>query len=1033
MYNILFNIGLKFHPEKEVMVETRRHTGKGRMDSRIGAIVIEYKHRSKLESQQNISSAINQIEEYIISISNKNSNETIGFLTDGLSLYEIRANNGVIFSRSGKSEINEQNLKKIVEIIISLERSALTSENLIRDFCGEYNQGVLFEVARICNEILTTRSTPKTKMLQSEWEELFRLAHEDQSQQKRIQDRRKILSDIFERKFEDASSEYQALFALHTAYAIVLKTMAFRVVSDLKFDSPMIKYRDLIGADSQGLRSFYSDLEDGEIFRKIGILNLLEGDFFLWYSDKGQWNQELSDSIKNVIEILARYEDISKIFSQIGAIDLFRELYEATVPQVVRASFGEVYTPLWLAQHVLRSSILNENWRMLDPCGGSGTFIIAAISQIRKDENNMRSKQEMLDQILKRVVAIDLNPLSVLTMRINYFIHISDLLPDDVSNLVIPVYLGDSSYLPEKVNITGIYCLKYKLNTLKSPISIELPVSLVEDTPTFVQLMYKYERLIKNKDSKSASKLLIESLDEDEKREDIKEKINNLTDQLVGLEEKKWNGIWARIITNFLITACLGHFSNVVGNPPWIDWKNLPAGYREKVKSICIERKLFSGAGRTGGINLNICALIAHVAATNWLDDSGRLAFLMPKELAYQASYEGWRQSVGGENRTILEFHDWSKAGHPFNSVKEDFLTYIIGEKKIKISDLFNIIQTTQYIKKRGRRPKAHEWDDIDEAMENLNIVLNVAGQIIPNSTAYTFAKDEQRLRDFSEISGECAYVGREGIEFFPQELLLFTYVKSRQDRKEVILKNKQMNKSKYKVPSQKVVLETKFLYPLVKGPEIERFRHNYSGLITPFPYEKSIPNKPIDINLLEIQSPMLLSYYKKFQPIIEEQTAFSDKIRGPDAGEFYGLARTGPYSFQEVYVAFRDNSKWRAAVITSTKMPWGERRRFVFQNHAASMCERKDKSGYINEDEAHYICAILNAPIVEEFIYASSDNRSFKIRPPIFIPKFDTNNEKHMKLVELSKEAHESTDIYIYLEKINEIYLELCKERRSP
>lgn len=1030
LYATLREIGVSFHPEKESMVETIRHTGKGRADSRIGAVVIEYKHRSKLSSQNDIKKAIRQLEDYLLAISKNATCEMTGFLTDGLSLYEIRVENAIVFFRSGKSNVDETSLLNLIKVMILLEQRALTAKNLIEDFCGEANQGIVFNLAKKLYKILSYNSTFKTKMLQSEWEEIFRLAHEDTSQQKRIQDRREVLTRIFNEKLSNAQSEYQALFALHTAYAIVLKLMAFRVVSDLKFGSTLTDYRSLIDADSEALRSFCSYLEDGEIFRAIGILNLLEGDFFLWYSDRNQWNDELAKGIRDVLEILAKYEGVAEIFSRTGAVDLFRELYEATVPQVVRSSFGEIYTPYWLAQHVLRSSILKDNWRMLDPCGGSGTFVIAAISQLKVEEKN-KPKEAILEQILNRITAIDLNPLSVLTTRINYFINISDLLPEMISNLVIPVYLGDSSYVPEKINVFGIECLRYKLNTLKKPISVELPVALVEDTPKFVNLMYNYEHLIKNADEEAASKLLIDSLGFEQHRADIEDKIMDLTRQLVNLEKNKWNGIWARILTNFLITGCLGRFSNIVGNPPWIDWKNLPAGYREKVKSICIERKLFSGAGRTGGINLNICALITHVSITNWLDKHGRLAFLMPRELACQASYEGWRQSVGGKERALLAFHDWSKAGHPFDPVKEDFLTYVIGDSKLLEERPFNAIQNTQYIKKAGKRAKSHEWRDVLEAMKNLKVIPSIAGQIIPGSTIYTFAIDEQKLHNFSKVAGDCAYIGREGIEFFPQELQLFTYEEpGRPKAGEVFLRNVQKEKSKYKIPSQKVLLETRFLYPMVKGPEIEKFRHNYSGLITLFPYERNTPNKPLDSISLAKKSPLLLSYYKKYRSVIEKQTEFSDRIRGGDAGEFYGLARTGPYSFQDIYVAFRDNSKWRATVISSTETPWGENKRFVFQNHAASMCERKDGSGYIEVDEAHYICAIMNAPIVEEFIYASSDGRSFKIRPPIYIPKFDKNNEYHRKLSNLSKEAHESSDIYISLKQINDIYLELCENR---
>lgn len=1029
IYATLRDVGIKFSPEKEITVETIRHTGKGRVDSRIGVVVIEYKHRSKLKSSKDISSAKEQLEDYITSISKDVDNTVIGFITDGLSLYEIRTLQGDVTSRSGKLKIDENTLLLLIKSVVLLEQAALTSENLIRDFCGSSLDGVLFDLARILSEVLIKKSTKKTDMLRKEWGELFRLAHDDQSQQRTIQERRKALSEIFNENPKNTKSEYRNLFALHTAYAILLKLMAYRVVSDIQFGSPLQNYKSLIGGDSQVLQSFCFRLEEGEIFRELGILNLLEGDFFSWYCDENQWDNELASALSNILEILGRYEDVSSIFSSADAIDLFRELYEATVPQIVRSSFGEFYTPFWLAQNVLKSSGFRKNWRALDPCCGSGTFVIAAISRIRADKKTS-PKDEVLKEILTRVTAIDLNPLAVLTTRIHYFIHIADLLPTNLEDLVIPVFLGDSSYVPEKVDIGSVKCLKYQLRTLKNPISIEIPISLVEETPKFVQLMYKYEKFVRNIDAESATNLIIRSLDENDKNQEIEEKIGILTNQLVELERKKWNGIWARIITNFLITACLEPFTNVIGNPPWIDWKNLPVGYREKIKSICVDKGLFSGAGRTGGINLNVCALITHVAATNWLSKTGKLAFLMPKELAYQASYEGWRRSVGGTTRNLLEFHDWSKAGHPFYPVTEDFMTYIIGKKH---SNSMNKIPVSKYTKKKEVKTKANQWTKINEANKNLDIVHNVAGQIIPGSTIYTFAENDDQLHDFSKVAGECKYVGREGIEFYPQELLVFEYENKGPKPGTVILKNIQTKRSKYRIPKQKVILETKFLYPLVKGPAIKPFSHNYEKLIVPFPYKKENPNKPIDAKRLAKESPLLFSHYKKYEKIIKAQTDFSDKIRGSDAGDFYGLARTGPYSFHDVHVGFRDNTKWEAVVVTESNMPWGGKKRFVFQNHAVSICERNDGTGYITEDEAHFVCAILNAPIVKEFIYSSSDNRSFKIRPPVFIPKYDANNNKHKCLSELSRKAHKSnSDNYKdILSVIETLYLKICEEEK--
>jgi hypothetical protein len=128
-----------------------------------------------------------------------------------------------------------------------------------------------------------------------------------------------------------------------------------------------------------------------------------------------------------------------------------------------------------------------------------------------------------------------------------------------------------------------------------------------------------YERAIRNQDAETALDLLVQIVPPPERKDEVLLRMRKATKEIVELERKGWNGIWARIVTNFLMTMGVGCFDAVVGNPPWIDWKNLPSGYRDRVKGLCIERGLFSGDKRTGGINLNICALISFSSAQHWL------------------------------------------------------------------------------------------------------------------------------------------------------------------------------------------------------------------------------------------------------------------------------------------------------------------------------------------------------------------------------------------------------------------------------
>lgn len=1022
LYAVLKDIGLNFHPDKEIPIKTRRHMAKGRTDSRIGALVIEYKQPSTLKSASDISAAIDQLSNYLASISAELDNETVGYLTDGTKILEIRYGGLAGPAQSAFQDLDSNALNRLVRSIISLEKSALNAANLIRDFCGTASDGIIFDVARKLNSILAYKAKIKTEMLRTEWEALFRLAHEDQSLQSKIQARRTVLSEIFGHTISEATMEYRALFSLHTSYAIILKFIAYRVVSDVKFGTVLQDYRSLTKASPEVIRSFVATLEDGELFRQIGILNLLEGDFFSWYSDENQWDDTISDAIRDIMVTLARYEDTRSIFETEKVVDLFRLLYEATVPQVVRSSLGEFYTPYWLASHVLESSKPTGEWTALDPCCGSGTFLIAAIAKVRAELDG-QDPAAIASAVLQRVCGIDLNPLAVLTSRIHFFIHIADLLSSVEGEIAIPVYLGDASNIPTLKVQDEVEFIHYELKTLKTPLDIDIPSHMAEDLIHFANVMFEFERFIKAGEYDDAKAYLLSEAGIDTHPAIVGERIGALADQIIDLEKREWNGIWARVIANFISTAKIGPFTNIIGNPPWIDWKSLPSGYRDKVKSLCVDKGLFSGAGRTGGINLNVCALIAHVAATNWLADGGRMSLLMPRELVNQASYEGWRRSVGGTLCSFEQFHDWSDAGHPFDPVKEDFMTFVM----VAAEQDQAFVPVKKY-RKTERKQKAHLWETLEVAKSYLEVTEGVAGQIVANSTGYTFADDTDSLAKFKKIAGENPYIGREGVEFYPQELVLFKFDSMGPKPGTVWVKNIQVSKSKYKIPQSKILLETDYLFPLAKGPNIERMAYDDPDILVAFPYDASDPYAPVPRAVLRKKSPFLLQHFEKYRKIFEQQTHYSDGLRA--AGEFYGLARTGPYSFRDCYVGYRDNTKWSATVITQKKMPWGESKRYLFQNHAVSICERND-GAHITEDEAFYVAGIFNTDIVCRFIYASSDNRSFKIRAPIFVPLYDKKNLDHLKISKVARQSFANpAQQNVALAEIEAIYLGLCSHR---
>lgn len=1019
-------LGFSYEPEKESPISTKRHTTKGRADSAIGALVIEFKQPSTLSNTEQQKSAIEQISNYILGL--EENNESVGMITDGTkACFVIKKDEQLTCEPFFK--LSNDILDRLIQYIINLRLTGLSSKNLVETFCKSTEEGIGYRLVKVLYNNLANNTTPKTMMLFNEWKELFNLSHDDVSKQQAIIDRRTSLENLLCVKFNKIDEEYSALFALQTAYAIIVKSVAYRILSIVRYKVSMVNFEQLINIDSEALRLSMERLEEGALFRDYGITNLLEGDFFSWYCSNEQWTESLAEEISHVFEVLSLYSDKAVLNTENKSADFFKELYQKMMPAAVRHSLGEYYTKKWIANNVVDEALTfveEANWKGLDPCCGSGTFITVLIDKVLEETKEL-SNLEKLDAVLSRVKGIDLNPIAVLTARVNYFINISSLI-DDNQELEIPIYLGDSSYVPQRVIYDDIKCLKYTINTLKDPINICMPESMVEDPFVFSKTMTNIELHIKNQDEEKTYLCLAGLANENDLTEAIKDQLSILASKLVELERNNWDGIWARIITNYLTTANLGKFDIIVGNPPWVDWKSLPSGYRDKIKSLCVSRKLFSGDRITGGINLNICALISNVVAENWLDKNGILGFLMPEPLIFQPSYEGFRNLYleDGSRLYFQKFSNWTRAGHPFYPVTQKFLSFYISHKETSYDDGVDV---DNYILKDGKNYADSEMICMDEYFDVKKDILATCHE---TKNIFSYVNSREELADFKSIAGVSQYIGREGIEFYPQELLIFTKSTLPEPQMCTSLRNIQVKKSKYHVLQRDVLLETKFLHPLIKGVDITPFHVNISGLIVPFPYDSKSPRLPIGIKELTEQAPQLANFYQSNKKIFLSQTDYNDRIIGKK-GEFYALARVGAYSFAKHHVVFRDNTKWGAAVISFVDTDWGGKKLPLFQNHAVSICEDVD-GNFITENEAHFICGIMNSPIAYNYVLKSSDSRSFPIRPRIYIPKYDASNEDHKLIVKLSKRAHKVYDDEVKISKItqelDELYLKIAKNR---
>lgn len=1014
----LQRIGVEYAPTKEQGLSVGAQRLRGRIDSRVGDLIIEFKQPASFGTERLQEAATRQVTAYAESLFESEGRSVAAYVTDGVTARRLLTNSRGT-SIGPLRPLDGEFLLEYAQGVVSTTLRALSGANLVKHFTGP-NASTKTLARVLYNEIAGDAAVGRTQMLFQEWQLLFKLAHDDTSRQKSIQDRKVALEDAVGVPLGESNflSHYRALFALQTAYSIVLKCIGMGVLQGVTQFRPSSDLSSISLSDRTTTQRFLVAMEDGSEVRDRGVENLLEGDFFSWYAQPDQFTTAIHQAIQPVLRDIAEFEALPAFQGDhVAARDLFKDFYMHMIPEKVRHSLGEYYTPSWLADDTINQAIdqlaapVSGGWRMLDPTCGSGTFITMGMQKIL-DETHGQPDSDRLDAVLRRIVGIDLNPLAVLTARMNYFINISPLLGDR-PNFHIPVYLGDASVVPESTAIEGVDCLSYAIRTLQSPLQVTIPRSALRNVARFTTEMANVEFYTKARDRSRIQNTLLGLVATPEQTPAVSRELGRLANQLVELEEREWNGIWPRIIADFLTTGAIGKFNIIVGNPPWIDWKNLPENYRRSLVNLCIERDIFSGDGVTGGINLNVCALIALTAAENWLEYGGALAMLMPDTLLFQQSYEGFRRlktGPSGERLYLSRLTDWNKAGHPFKPVQQKFFTYTFLREQ---PDNWPGVPVREVHKTRGiPLPDSSTSLRFAELPDDLfSEERSWAEPIHAGKSYFSRGGSAPEVQAFAAIAGHSPYRGREGIEFYPQELLLFEYVGPGSSLTTAKFRNYQSPKSKHRVPAMVRELETRIMRPLIKGPMISRFGIETPRFYVPFYYspEFSAGRSPLPLDTLMNDYPNLARLLVAHREVFESQTQYNQRIIGEThSTDFYAVARVGEYSHAPNYVCFRDNTKWGASVLSNVSNPWGGESKPVFQNHAVSISERPD-GRFISFDEAHYICAVLNSTIVSNFVVRSSEQRSFKIRVPVSIPVFDPANVNHSSLSFDSKSAHQS------------------------
>jgi type II restriction/modification system DNA methylase subunit YeeA len=1020
-----------------------------RVDALYGHVVVEFKAPGKLAKESDIQRAKEQVIKYITQEagSKQEWRRYLGvIISDRIAFvrHDPRTDTWIL---RGPYDIRREVVVKLIEAIRGLRRKPLDVDHLLRDF-GPASPITRKLVTILYKKLLTSKNA-RTRVLFEDWMRLFKQATGYKPEE--LEELPKLASEYG----LVGKVDYDTLiFSIHTYYALLLKLIAAEIAylygAGKFYKSYIAELDDAYSRGGlDGLREILQELETGGIFRKLlRIENFLEGDYFSWYLD--ELDKDLGDAIAELIRVLSDYEIATPQLEPEFARDLLKRLYQNLVPSDLRHRLGEYYTPDWLANLILDEVGLSlDNLRkmgeedplkplglkILDPACGSGTFLILYISRLRRYAEEHFLLDTLLNYVLDNVVGYDLNPLAVLTARTNYLLAIADLLAYARGSIEIPVYLADSIMIEKRA---GLYGNTYVLRTVVG--EFEIPVTIVEkgllhrilaEIVGYLESRYSVEDFKKRMEY--AYKL------------DQKE-ISTLAkfyEKLLKLEEEGKNSVWISIIRNAFAPILKGKFDYIVGNPPWVNWENLPEEYREISKSLWEYYGLAKMRGKVGlgKVKRDLAMLFLVRSLDLYLKERGKLGFLMPFTALKVQAGAGFRSFLAKKTK-IHVVHDLVTL-YPFEGATNR--TSAIVVEKICEVDLDRIPDNMKEICTKALG-KAYE--------ENMNGIKHIIWVNPTNKPIPTDKPLEEVLRETKRyeaimlplkpgdpgspwmqvtpkvtnvirklLTGTQYYEAHEGINVALNQVY-YVQVKGKTPDGKLVITNPPEPSAKKKVKQVEAIVEPDLVYPLIRGRDIKKWYADLKNRYIILPVDSQ--GNDIAPGNMRVRYPNAYNYFynffnelvnrggepykSKLEPYRRLPIEKAEKMAPPFYWVFNVKPSLAPYKVVWKRIAGAITGK-AVSFACAVVEPIGGKP--VVPDDSTIMVEAE------TPEEAYYIAGLLNSTIIRTIIasYTYELRQETHIADVIKIPKFDPSNGLHKRIADLSRRAHELAKC-IYAEK---------------
>ncbi|TIC86383.1 N-6 DNA methylase [Nocardioides sp. GY 10127] len=449
----------------------------------------------------------------------------------------------------------------------------------------------------------------------------------------------KLLKTAFGSSFQDSSDT----FINHTLLVLTAEIIAHAVLDiDISAAGPVSP----------------PDLVTGRQFDQALIHGVVEADFFDWVV-----------AVPGGEAFVRTLADRLSRFNWAGVEhDVLKHLYESIIVQESRQELGEYYTPDWLADRVVASTVTAPlTQRVLDPSCGSGTFVFHAVrAYLNAADADGVGVGDAIAGLTQHVLGMDIHPVAVTLARVTYLLAIgTDRLRDtERPEMTVPIYLGDSLQWEQNRDLfsrddaVSIATTSDELvgegGGIIGDDDLVFPVSVLKDAATFDRLVSRMADLALDNTGRKHRTLITPVLNQFRIAEEDRDVLGKTFATLRDLALSGRDHIWGYYVRNLIRPIWLAIPENrvdvLVGNPPWLRYSKMTPAMKGRYKALAKPRNLLSGGLGASGRDLS--TLFVSRAVEMYLHPGGTFAFVMPHGTITRLPHTGFRSGKWASAQT---------------------------------------------------------------------------------------------------------------------------------------------------------------------------------------------------------------------------------------------------------------------------------------------------------------------------------------------------------------------------------------------